>query len=203
MLARAVGALIRGTLHVLTGPQARWRGCGPTPVQRVYFANHASHADFALIWTVLPPRLRRTTRPVAARDYWSHGALKQFLIHRVFRGVLVSRGIDREHNPIADMGHVLKQGESLILFPEGTRGPGSEVQPFKSGIYHLAHAYPDVDLVPVWIDNANRVMPKGTLLPIPLLCSVTFGHPLKMETGETKAAFLERLRSALIKLEEA
>src|SRR5262249_14870271 len=97
----------------------------------------------------------------------------------------------------------LKQGESLILFPEGTRGPGSEVQPFKSGIYHLARAYPDVDLVPVWIDNANRVMPKGTLLPIPLLCSVTFGHPLKMEAGETKAAFLERLRSALIKLEEA
>ena len=87
MLARAVGALIRGTLHVLTGPQARWRGCGPAPEQRVYFANHASHADFALIWTVLPPRLRRTTRPVAARDYWSHGALKQFLIHRVLRGM--------------------------------------------------------------------------------------------------------------------
>jgi 1-acyl-sn-glycerol-3-phosphate acyltransferase len=203
MLERLAGALIRGTLHVLTGVQAHWRGCGPTGVQRVYFANHSSHADFVLIWTALPAGLRRLTRPVAARDYWSHGALRQYLIHHVFRGVLISRGIDREHNPIADMGEALKAGSSLILFPEGTRGAGGEVQAFKPGIHHLAQAFPNVELVPVWLDNAYRVMPKGALLPVPLLCSVTFGDPIRIGDCEPRAEFLERLRLALTKLENA
>jgi 1-acyl-sn-glycerol-3-phosphate acyltransferase len=176
-------------------------GCGPSDVQRVYFANHASHADFVLIWSVLPPHLRKKTRPVAAADYWSRGALRQYLIHRVFRGVLIARGkIEREHSPIAEMGRALEGGASLIIFPEGTRGPGGAVQPFKPGMYHLALTYADLELVPAWIDNAYRVMPKGVLLPIPLLCSVAFGKPLRLEAGEQKPEFLERLRQSLIEL---
>lgn len=199
MLERLVAALITGATRLLTGAQARWLGCGPADVQRVYFANHTSHADFVLIWSVLPPRLRAKTRPVAASDYWSCGALRQYLIHRVFRGVLVNRGrIERQHNPIAAMCQALDEGASLILFPEGTRGPGGQPQPFKSGVFHLAQQYARVELVPVWIDNSYRVMPKGVPLPIPLLCSVAFGKPLRLEAGEHKPEFLDRLRQSLI-----
>ncbi len=204
MLERLVGAAINTSLRLLTGVQARWVGCGPTGTRRVYFANHASHVDFVLIWCVLARHLRHNTRPVAAGDYWSRGALRQFLIHRVFHGVLVDRGrIQRDRNPIADMGKALEEGSSLILFPEGTRGPGGQVQEFKSGVFHLAQAYPEVDLVPVWIDNAYRVMPKGVLLPVPLLCSVTFGKPVRLQAGERKLEFLERLRHALAELGNA
>jgi 1-acyl-sn-glycerol-3-phosphate acyltransferase len=139
---------------------------------------------------------------VAASDYWTRGALRRYLIHRVFQGVLVDRV--RSHpaaNPIAPMLEALRRGESLILFPEGTRGPGGEVQPFKSGIFHLAQARPDVELVPAWIDNAFRVMPKGMLLPVPLLCSVAFGKPVLLGTDETKPAFLARLRQSIVELE--
>jgi 1-acyl-sn-glycerol-3-phosphate acyltransferase len=196
---RLAAAVMIGAVRLLTGAQARWRGCGPSDVQRVYYANHSSHADFVLIWSVLPGKLRRKTRPVAAGDYWSHGALRRFLIERVFHGVLISRGkIEREHNPITAMCAALADGSSLILFPEGTRGSGEEVQPFKPGVFHLALARGDVELVPVWIDNSYRVMPKGVALPIPLLCSVAFGKPQRLEAGEGKPEFLDRLRRALM-----
>ena len=204
MLEPVVGSAIIGATRLLTGAQARWIGCGPAEGQRVYFANHTSHADFALIWSVLPRPLRRKTRPVAAGDYWNRGAIRRYLIHRVFHGVLVERGrITREDNPIAGMCHALEEGASLILFPEGTRGTGEKLQPFKSGIFHLAQAYPQAELVPVWIENSYRVMPKGLPLPVPLLCSVAFGKPTRLEAGENRAAFLDRIRESLIELGKA
>jgi 1-acyl-sn-glycerol-3-phosphate acyltransferase len=172
MVERIVALLITVSTRLLTGAQPRWVGCMPCDTQRIYFANHTSHVDFLLIWSVLPGRLRHRTRPVAALDYWNHGALRRYLAAHVFRGVLVTRGhADREHNPIEVLLKALDNGASLILFPEGTRGPGREVQLFKPGLYHLAEARPDVELVPVWIDNSYRVMPKGLPLPIPLLKS--------------------------------
>lgn len=199
-----VAALITGGTKLLTGVQPRWLGCGPADVQRIYFANHTSHMDFVLLWCVLPVRLRRKTRPVAASDYWERGAFRRYLIHRVFQGVLIARGGSEPHeNPIEIMRRALDEGSSLILFPEGTRGPGDHVQPFKAGVFHLAQERPEVELVPVWIDNSYRVMPKGVVLPIPLLCSVAFGRPMRLEQGEEKAEFLDRLRGALIELGKA
>jgi 1-acyl-sn-glycerol-3-phosphate acyltransferase len=203
-LERLVAALITRSIRLLTGVQARWLGCAPTNAQRVYFANHSSHLDFILLWSVLPPALRQRTRPVAAKDYWATSAPRRFLIHRVFRGLLIERtGLHRDENPIAIMLQALDAGDSLILFPEGTRGRGEEVQPFKAGLFHLVEARPGVEFVPAFIDNAYRVMPKGAALPIPLLCSIAFGKPVHPETGESKTKFLERSRQALLELATA
>lgn len=204
MVERIVGKIITATTRLLTGAQARWVGCAPSDAHRIYFANHSSHVDFLLIWAVLPSRLRKKTRPVAALDYWGRGTVRRYLIERVFQAVLVSRDhIEREHSPIDVMRQALDGGASLILFPEGTRGPGGEVQPFKAGIYHLALARPEVELVPVWIDNSYRVMPKGLPLPIPLLCSVAFGKPVQLEPGEQKPEFLGRMRQLVVELGKA
>ena len=202
MLHRMVGTVLIATTRFLTGAQARWIGCAPLETQRIYFANHTSHLDFLLIWTVLGGRMRSRTRPVAALDYWRSG-FRRYLIDHVFRGVLVSRGIDRAHNPIDAMRQALEGGASLIFFPEGTRGTGDDVQAFKAGLYHLASACPDVELVPVWIDNSYRVMPKGLPLPIPLLCSVAFGKPARLEPGEHKPEFLDRMRQLVVELGKA
>lgn len=189
---------------LLTGVRALWHGSAPEPRLRVYFANHRSHGDFVLIWAALPSALRRVTRPVAGADYWLTSNFKTWLINKVFRAVLIDRHPQRDGpNPIERMAEALRDDSSLILFPEGTRNLGEELQPFKSGIYHLAKAVPEVEFVPVWIENLGRVMPKGALIPVPLLCTLTFGAALTLQLDESKSEFLERARNALLELAPA
>ena len=200
MIARCLA----GVARVLTGARARWRGCAPEFRQRVYFANHTSNLDFVLLWAALPTPLRRVTRPVAAQDYWRGGITREFLARRVFRAVLIERRqVTKENNPLAPMLESLRAGESLIIFPEGTRQPDGEVGNFKPGLFHLAKACPEVEFVPVFIENLNRVLPKGEIFPVPILCSVNFGTPLRLAEGEGKAAFLDRARAALLNLKPA
>jgi 1-acyl-sn-glycerol-3-phosphate acyltransferase len=196
----------------ITAVHAKWEGCEPRDVQRVYFANHCSHGDFVLLWTVLPPKLRRCTRPVAGADYWLTSPLKRFIGCDVFRAVLIERQRstqvpDAQHrgasinDPVGQMADALDGGDSLIVFPEGTRNTGnSRLLPFKSGLYHLATMRPKVELVPVWINNLNRVLPKGEVIPVPLVCSVTFGKPLTRLANENKANFLSRAEQSLLAL---
>jgi 1-acyl-sn-glycerol-3-phosphate acyltransferase len=201
-------ALATGLTHftrLVTGAQARWVGCAPAPVQRIYFGNHNSHADFALIWASLPYDLRVKTRPVAGADYWEKGRLRSYVIHEVLRGVLIDRaGHERTRDPIDLIVEALDRGDSLIVFPEGTRNMTDEILlPFKSGIYRVASRRPDVELVPVWMENLGRVLPKGEVIPVPLLCSVNFGAPLKLQAGEEKQAFLDRAKRSLLELASA
>ncbi|MGH7552891.1 MAG: lysophospholipid acyltransferase family protein [Longimicrobiales bacterium] len=200
MMKRFVAAAITTTTRVLTGAQCRWAGCAPDPIQRIYYANHTSHVDFVLLWSALPPHLRSITRPVAAADYWSAGPIRRYIIHDVFSGVLLDRSGSLSANPIAPLIAAVDGGHSLILFPEGTRGDGESLQPFRSGIYHLARERPSIEMVPVWMHNAYRVMPKGAFLPVPLLCSATFGSPVRIGPDEEKAMLLDRLRQRLLEL---
>lgn len=198
----ALARLICGFARLLTGARARWQGCAPVAGPRVYFANHASHADFVLVWACLPDDLRERTRPVAGLDYWNKDALRRFVAHRLFHAVLIDRDpAERKENPIAQMAAALEAGDALIVFPEGTRNTtDARLLPFKSGIYHLAAACPDVEFVPVWIENLSRVMPKGQIVPIPLLCTLTIGAPVKLLAGEDKDTFVARTCNALLAL---
>lgn len=200
--ARVTGLAISTFARFMTAPRAIWQGIEPVPHQRVYFANHTSNGDFVLLWTALPTPLRRQTRPVAALDYWLTSPLRAFVGREVFNAILIDRRPEaRTEDPVAQMVSALDQGASLILFPEGQRnGTEAPLLPFKSGLYHLAKARPGVDLVPVWIANLNRVMPKGEIIPVPLICTLTFGAPIHVEPEETKEAFLARATDALLAL---
>ena len=284
MLAKLTGWLLLGIVRLLTGAQARWYGCPPKAEQRIYFANHQSHADLVMIWAALPEELRSITRPIAARDYWANTPVKRWITTEVFNAVYVERQaapaataspapvavgapppapaaravapspaeriepsmepllplttpeppaetvpevqgrLDLPEppappppsaepeappvaaapapDPLAPLVEALRSGDSIIIFPEGTRGHTGEPQKFKSGLYTLATMFPEVVLVPAWIDNVQRVMPKGEIVPVPILCSVTFGAPIRVEEGEERRPFLDRARAAVIALRD-
>lgn len=195
-----LAAILLTLTRVLVGARAYWIGVQPTLRQRLYFANHSSNLDTIVLWAALPPQLRGRTRPVAAADYWTRSKLRLHMAREVLGAVLIERGggaaaLDPVHA-------ALTEGASLILFPEGQRGPGPLPLPFKKGLYHLALAHPQVELVPVWLDNVGRSLPKGVALPIPSSARAVFGMPIAPLPGEDRDAFLERARAALIALGE-
>lgn len=202
-LASVIAAVARG----ISGVQVRWAGCWPEEKQRIYFANHTSHLDFVVLWSALPGEVRARTRPVAAKDYWEKG-VKAYLAQRVFRAVLVHRGGtaqagNREEaraaarTVIDRLAEAMGEMESLILFPEGTRGTGEAIGPFRSGLYYLAKRRPEVELVPACLENLNRILPKGEILPVPLVSLLTFGAPMHIGETEDKRGFLERACAAV------
>jgi 1-acyl-sn-glycerol-3-phosphate acyltransferase len=201
-VADAAGALLAFIARLITGAQGHWYGCPPKAEQRIYFANHQSHLDWVLIWAALPHELRATTRPIAARDCWTSSRFKTWLTSEVFHSIYVDRQRSQDQDPLGPLVEALRNGDSLVIFPEGTRSLKGEPMPFKSGLYHLAEQFPTVPLVPAWIDNVQRVMPKGEVVPVPILCSVTFGAPVQLQADEDKRAFLERARQAVLALRD-
>ena len=160
----------------------------------------SSHLDWVLIWAALPKDLRTTTRPIAAKDYWTASPFKHWLTREVFNAVYVARQRTEDQDPLEPLQDALAHGDSLVIFPEGTRSNKGDPQPFKSGLFHLAEQFADVQLIPAWIDNVQRVMPKGEVVPVPILCTVTFGAPMHLAQGEDKRNFLDRARDAVIAL---
>ncbi|MDP1899131.1 MAG: lysophospholipid acyltransferase family protein [Rubrivivax sp.] len=201
--AELMGLLLAFIARLITGAQGHWKGCPPKAEQRIYFANHQSHLDWVLIWAALPRDLRAVTRPIAARDYWTSSRFKQWLTTDVFHAVYVSRARTQDQDPLEPLVQALASGDSLVLFPEGTRSSKGLPQAFKSGLYHLAAQFPEVQLIPAWIANVQRVMPKGEVVPVPVLCTVTFGAPIQLRAGEEKGAFLARARGAVVELRPA
>jgi len=197
LAARAIVAFAA----LVTGVRSVWTRSAPQALATLYFANHRSHGDFVLIWATLPPTLREGTRPVAGEDYWLGSRLRSFIGRDVFRALMIRRDGTPGGDPVQQMVDALAAGDSLIMFPEGTRNMGDEpLLPLKSGLFHVARQCPQVRLVPVWIDNLHRVLPKGMLLPVPLACTVHFGDPIALADGEEKATFLARARAALLAL---
>ena len=195
-----ISYLLQLVVRLLIGAYPRWIGCKPSSKQRIYFANHTSHIDTVAMWAALPQDLQATTHPVAAFDYWGKSKWKHYIVTRGLNAIFIKRAKEdrSDDDPLKPLYDTLATGDSLIIFPEGTRNKGDLPQPFKSGIYHLAQRFPDVELVPVYLENLNRIMPKGEFWPVPLVCTARFGVPIQLLPDEEKDAFLARARQGVV-----
>ena len=201
-----IDSIVAGASRLACGPVVTWH-CDPNAArQRIYFANHSSHLDFVVLWASLPAQLRRAVRPVAGRDYWERSALRRYMAREVFRAILIQRTpadtTDRAtpaQQAIETMAREMGTDTSVIVFPEGTRSEDGELRAFKSGLYYLARAT-GAELVPVYLDNLNRILPRGESLPVPMLSRVTFGASLDLDPCESKDRFLDRARAAVLAL---
>ena len=187
--------------RLLCRARVRWQDCQPDTCQRVYFANHSSHLDSIMVWASLPTEIRNKTRMIAAKDYWDAGPIRRYIARRLFNALLIDRdNISIRNTPIKVMIDEMQDVYSIVMFPEGGRGPGDTIREFKSGLYYLAKKRPDLELIPVYLENMSRILPRGKTLPVPMLSAVVFGPPIWLEEGENKDAFLTRARQAILNL---
>jgi len=187
---------------LMAGSSVRWVDCQPDTCQRVYFANHTSHLDALVLWSSLPRNIRSLTRAVAAKDYWDKTAFRRYIAGSVNALLIDRENIKVHRSPVELMIQAIGDTHSLIVFPEGGRNATDEMGEFKSGLYYLGKKRPDLELVPVYIDNLNRVLPRGEFLPVPLLSCITIGPPMWLESGESKTEFLRRAREAVKRLKD-
>jgi 1-acyl-sn-glycerol-3-phosphate acyltransferase len=194
---------------ILTGAQGVWVGATPDPKQKVYFANHTSNLDTIIIWSALPNKLRGITRPVAAKDYWDQPGVRRHIATKELNVVFVERQKEtRTEDPLNPLRRALNEGYSLIIFPEGKRNPNVIPGEFKSGIYWLAKEYPNVDFVPVYLENVAKTFPRGAFFPLPIICKAFFGPPIKkvqevtgnLSEKEGVVAYLNNARRSVINL---
>ena len=201
-LCKATGHTLAVLAKLVSGFTVRWLGSQPDTCQRVYFANHTSHLDAVVLWSCLPNDLRQLTRPVAAQDYWGGSRFRRFLA-KSFNAILIDRKQIKVHqSPVESILREIGDIYSLIVFPEGSRAADGEMGEFKSGLYYLAKKRPDLELIPVYMDNMNRILPRGEFMVVPLLSSISIGSPIYLEAGESKTDFLHRASRAVKVLKE-
>ena len=190
--------------RIVSGATVLWYESQPDDsCQRVYFANHTSHLDALVIWAALPPAIREKTRMVAAQDYWDAGPIRRYIARSLLKAVLIEReNVSLKNTPIKVMVDEMKNEYSLILFPEGGRSQDGTLGEFKSGLYYLCKRRPDLELIPIYLNNLNSILPRGKTLPVPMLSRVIFGPPMWLELDERKESFLERARNAILKLKQ-
>ena len=193
-----------GLARIVSGATVLWYESQPDDsCQRVYFANHTSHLDALVVWAALPPAIRAKTRMVAAKDYWDAGPIRRYFAKSLLKAVLIEReNVSFKNSPVKVMVDAIQDQYSLILFPEGGRSQDGTLGEFKSGLYYLCKRRPDLELIPIYLNNMNSILPRGKTLPVPMLSRVIFGPPMWLETDERKESFLERTRNAVLKLQQ-
>ena len=196
-------ALLTELTRILTGLSVRVLDPAVLDTPSVYFANHGSHFDLLAVRAAMPDSLRPHVRPVAGREYWQAGRVREFLSRRLFNAILIDRRFSRRlAADLLQAVQAIHDGDSLLVFPEGTRGRGDQetVGRFGSGLFRLAQKRPDTPFVPIYLRNLNRLLPKGEIIPVPVLCTVTIGNALRKEPDEPRADFLARLRDSMVTL---
>ncbi|MBF0505121.1 MAG: 1-acyl-sn-glycerol-3-phosphate acyltransferase [Candidatus Omnitrophica bacterium] len=191
--------IVRPLLVFFIGLRVRGREHWPLEHPFIVIANHTSHLDAAALLAFFPLKDLRRVRPVAAADYFNSNKCIAFF-SRIFFNILpiARKNIGRHQNPLDGLREALEHKETLIIFPEGTRSSSGEMGPFHTGIAHILKEFPQVPVIPVYMSNMYKALPKGEFILVPFICEVNIGKPLFL--SGTKDEIVQTLRDSVIKL---
>lgn len=165
----------------------------------ILVANHNSHMDVFALLSLFPLCRQVEIHPVAAADYFLRNKIIGWFALNILNIIPVMRE-GGEANPLALCEQALREGNTLILFPEGTRGEPGKLSPLKSGVWHLSQSMPEVPIIPVWLRGTERVMAKGNRIPLPLFIDVAIGDILSF--NHDKNTFMYDLKCQLLVLSQ-
>ena len=171
--------------------------------QFILIANHNSHMDTMALMSAIPSRFVHRVHPIAARDFFGVSLFSRILMRYLVNATLIRRDReDPERDPIDDMDKMLKKKRSLILYPEGSRGIAGKMSDFKRGLGYLVQRNPNISVIPVYLENIYKTLPKGKKLILPYNCSIKFGKPIKFNSLEMDD-ILKTAEKEMLKIKES
>jgi 1-acyl-sn-glycerol-3-phosphate acyltransferase len=191
--------VVRPFLTLFIGLRVRGREHLPRSGPFIVVANHSSHLDTVSLLSLFPNSRLSEIRPVAAADYFERNAIVSAFTRTFFNILPIARKkLTPEKNPLRQMENAIRAGQSLIVFPEGTRGSGDEMGQFRTGVAHLLEKIPDLKVVPAYLVNMGRSLPKGEFIPVPFFCEVRLGAARTF--SGTRAEITKALEAAVREL---
>lgn len=185
--------------RLFTGADVIGREHLPVTGPAIIAANHASHVDTLMLLTLFKARTIPKVRPAAASDYFLKDPVVGWFSRNVVGIIPVARDKVKDgEDVLAPAREALQNGCIVIVFPEGTRHADEAddgLGRLKNGVARLAEAFPAAPVIPVWLQGAGRVLPKGKVIPVPMNCTVLAGSPIRWEGRRTP--FMEALREGL------
>jgi len=174
----------RNFLKIIIGVKYYNQSILSSKKQFILIANHNSHIDTMAIMSAIPSRYIHRVHPIAAEDFFGGSKSKKFLMRYLVNATLIprSRTDDEENDPVNIMGKLLKKGRSIVLYPEGSRGVPGILSEFKKGLGYLVQRYPNVDVIPVYLDGLHKTLPKGSRLILPFNSKIIFGKKINFES---------------------
>lgn len=157
--------------------------------QFLLVSNHNSHLDTVSLLCSLPVKRLKDVHPAAAADYFARNKVMATLCEFFLNTVFVRRKGEggKPIKPLDELDMHIKDGKSLILFPEGTRGLPEQIVDFKCGAAVLLQRNPNVQLVPVFMIGMGKAMPKGDGFLIPTECEIRIGKSTITEADRAKS----------------
>jgi len=187
-------------LHLFFGLNVRGRENLPSRGPCILAANHNSHLDILVIYAALPVRLIVSSHVVAAQDYFAPRRLLFAAVDFLFKPVWVDRE-SAGSNCMDRMHSYLDAGDSIIIFPEGTRGEAGKMGRFHCGVGKLAAEHPRIPLLPVFLRGTERALPRKASLPLPIWQHVSIGPAQRLVDGVRDTA--QALRESIAALERS
>lgn len=184
--------IVRPIVLIVLGLNIRGRHNLPQDGPAVIVANHNSHLDTMVLFSLFPLSKVHKLRPLAAADYFLRNKFMAWFSLNIIGIIPIARdGSQSRQELFAPCHAALDQGDIIILFPEGTRGEPEQASRPKKGIFHLVKDREDTPVIPVVTHGLGRALPRGEALFVPFNCDVVIGEPLpRVENSE---AMLENL----------
>lgn len=169
----------------------------------IIVANHNSHIDTLLLMSLFSTPQILKIHPVAAADYFCNTKLKSFIFKTLLGLIPLQRKFGKitKEELFKEINDALRAGETIIIYPEGTRGEDNSIKEFKSGVAHIAAMNPDIPVIPFYINGPDRILPKGTFLWVPFIADVYVAEGITYDETPTKI-FTERIQKVVETLKE-
>lgn len=171
----------------------------PVEGPAIIVANHNSHLDVLMLFTLFPLSTLVNVQPVAAADYFLRNKVIGWFALKVIGIIPVFRGA-HQANPLQACVDALAAKKIMIIFPEGTRGEPGKFAEIKSGIWHLSQQCPEVPIIPVYMHGLDRSMGKGQKIPVPFFIDIFIDEPLFYDAD--KVTFKQSLFTRFVTLQQ-